>query len=52
MFLDEFDHIIKDFYPRPPRGGRPLTVCLSLLSVTDFYPRPPRGGRPDSAVRW
>ena len=34
----------QDFYPRPPRGGRPTP---STLSVTQwhFYPRPPRGGR-------
>ena len=38
-------HIPSDFYPRPPRGGRP---CASLLPYkpTNFYPRPPRGGRP------
>ena len=33
-----------DFYPRPPRGGRPWEV-LNRRSVFDFYPRPPRGGR-------
>ncbi len=34
------------FYPRPPRGGRPL-VCLMLCTpALNFYPRPPRGGRP------
>ena len=33
------------FYPRPPRGGRPLTVSARMPS-TYFYPRPPRGGRP------
>ena len=32
------------FYPRPPRGGRRLTLFACGLS-TDFYPRPPRGGR-------
>ena len=33
-----------NFYPRPPRGGRPprQTLWGSLLY---FYPRPPRGGR-------
>ncbi len=35
-----------DFYPRPPRGGRP-TFAVTLLSLMDFYPRPPRGGRRD-----
>ena len=33
-----------NFYPRPPRGGRPLQT-LSSTSTTYFYPRPPRGGR-------
>ena len=34
----------QNFYPRPPRGGRPQWA--STLSKTgDFYPRPPRGGR-------
>ena len=36
----------QDFYPRPPRGGRPVLPHGRLLSVSDFYPRPPRGGRP------
>ena len=34
----------KNFYPRPPRGGRPCTV-LSEMVTPYFYPRPPRGGR-------
>ena len=33
-----------DFYPRPPRGGRPLMMSAGSSS-TNFYPRPPRGGR-------
>ena len=33
-----------DFYPRPPRGGRPVRFLL-LHVQQDFYPRPPRGGR-------
>ena len=33
------------FYPRPPRGGRPVGASLYPV-VDDFYPRPPRGGRP------
>ena len=33
-----------DFYPRPPRGGRPAAPCR-WHDPTDFYPRPPRGGR-------
>ena len=32
------------FYPRPPRGGRPLPTG-SLTIIIYFYPRPPRGGR-------
>ena len=33
-----------DFYPRPPRGGRPF-ARLVALQIRHFYPRPPRGGR-------
>ena len=35
----------KNFYPRPPRGGR-LIVDSVNREVIYFYPRPPRGGRP------
>ena len=38
---------LANFYPRPPRGGRPQTKRLVNADGTDFYPRPPRGGRPD-----
>ena len=38
----------KDFYPRPPRGGRPDDVFQLGLFQIDFYPRPPRGGRQSS----
>ena len=34
----------KNFYPRPPRGGR-HTSCRVLRASSYFYPRPPRGGR-------
>ena len=34
-----------DFYPRPPRGGRPVRCCRPACSHHHFYPRPPRGGR-------
>ena len=34
-----------NFYPRPPRGGRPTRTRSSSWSITNFYPRPPRGGR-------
>ena len=35
-----------DFYPRPPRGGRPRPCWPACYHHPDFYPRPPRGGRP------
>ena len=34
----------KDFYPRPPRGGRHHNIDATGHD-TNFYPRPPRGGR-------
>ena len=34
----------QNFYPRPPRGGRPSTWARPT-SLSNFYPRPPRGGR-------
>ena len=37
---------IKNFYPRPPRGGRPI-MPGSSTRLRHFYPRPPRGGRLD-----
>ena len=33
------------FYPRPPRGGRPVFPVRRDADRDDFYPRPPRGGR-------
>ena len=40
---------LKNFYPRPPRGGR--RRCSSRSSPPmNFYPRPPRGGRLTSGV--
>ena len=33
------------FYPRPPRGGRPLCHLPNAFPDLHFYPRPPRGGR-------
>ena len=35
----------EDFYPRPPRGGRPELAADRKNSLIHFYPRPPRGGR-------
>ena len=34
----------RDFYPRPPRGGR-LLRASTARRFGNFYPRPPRGGR-------
>ena len=34
----------KNFYPRPPRGGR-LNITITINCYWYFYPRPPRGGR-------
>ena len=44
---DLADHldITRDFYPRPPRGGRPFAVLMVCIALFNFYPRPPRGGR-------
>ena len=36
-----------DFYPRPPRGGRPEDA-QGTSPLKYFYPRPPRGGRRQS----
>ena len=35
----------RNFYPRPPRGGRRGKASQMLAHLGDFYPRPPRGGR-------
>ena len=34
-----------NFYPRPPRGGRPFPDSSGTLRWPYFYPRHPRGGR-------
>ena len=34
----------RNFYPRPPRGGRLALYCW-MAPRAYFYPRPPRGGR-------
>ena len=39
-----------DFYPRPPRGGRPPLRLEINTRPPNFYPRPPRGGRPSLAL--
>ena len=38
-------HKQHDFYPRPPRGGRPRLLLPCIRKPGNFYPRPPRGGR-------
>ena len=38
-----------DFNPRPPRGGRLVSLSMSGF-VTNFNPRPPRGGRQSCAA--
>ena len=38
----------KNFYPRPPRGGRPAYRPSWTRRGRNFYPRPPRGGRPEA----
>ena len=39
-----------NFYPRPPRGGRPRGSRRNN-KMGDFYPRPPRGGRHHCNIR-
>ena len=41
--------LLRYFYPRPPRGGRPLTYNEDNVPY-NFYPRPPRGGRPVAVI--
>ena len=36
---------LSNFYPRPPRGGRPCLLLFGSRTLMNFYPRPPRGGR-------
>ena len=40
----------RNFYPRPPRGGRRAAASSLARLMDDFYPRPPRGGRPRRLV--
>ena len=35
----------RNFYPRPPRGGRRHLGIIEVGFQRNFYPRPPRGGR-------
>ena len=51
----ENQHEMQNFYPRPPRGGRPSAPSCRRKTATYFYPRPPRGGRPcqkDKGTDW
>ena len=43
------EDFLHDFYPRSPRGERPLHAQDRRLQA-DFYPRSPRGERPAAAV--
>ena len=45
MYADDGLYFNGNFYPRPPRGGRPNCLRQSGLADQHFYPRPPRGGR-------
>ena len=44
LFVQIHDQHPPDFYPRPPRGGRPTSPSCGM-TARNFYPRPPRGGR-------
>ena len=41
---------MRNFYPRPPRGGRPSRCRFGFPCTRYFYPRPPRGGRQDAVA--
>ena len=45
MFVSPESSPGRNFYPRPPRGGRRRSSQRACRSRSDFYPRPPRGGR-------
>ena len=45
LVIQPFGQTLEDFYPRPPRGGRPSRARPGKSSWSYFYPRPPRGGR-------
>ena len=42
----------RNFYPRPPRGGRLVDLKEQQEGEQYFYPRPPRGGRPAALVHF
>ena len=35
----------RNFYPRPPGGGRRQIAIPGAFNIINFYPRPPGGGR-------
>ena len=45
VFLFAASSTVSNFYPRPPRGGRPVAGQPGEVREVHFYPRPPRGGR-------
>ena len=42
----------RDFYPRPPCGGRLCIQHRAQQTRCNFYPRPPCGGRPLWRIMW
>ena len=45
LVIQESILVYLNFYPRPPRGGRPYVMWDGRVYLNHFYPRPPRGGR-------
>ena len=43
--------VLVHFYPRPPRGERPLLPSAKHSAMPNFYPRPPRGERRQAVLR-
>ena len=41
----------RNFYPRPPGGGRRQIAIPGAFNIINFYPRPPGGGRPADSVQ-
>ena len=49
LLFRSFSHILENFNPLPPHGGR-LSQLLSGFRIPHFNPLPPHGGRPPSAL--
>ena len=49
--FDRLRRRIRNFYPRPPGGGRHAR-CFQLVKVNYFYPRPPGGGRQQKRTKF